>query len=147
MNVRNSINFIMSHKFQILLVIIGFFVMTSYYSISDKYSKRASYTLKRELMLEGFENEERKLFKNGFCKSLENTKELEDWIKRAQKVNTNLEFYCEPKFDGASLNLIYENGVLKQAITRGDGSVGEDVTNNVKTLSKFVEDFLNQEFN
>lgn len=63
-----------------------------------------------------------------------NTKELEDWIKRANKVNTNLEFYCEPKFDGASLNLIYENGVLKQAITRGDGSVGEDVTNNVKTI-------------
>ncbi len=63
-----------------------------------------------------------------------NTKELEDWIKRANKVNTNLEFYCEPKFDGASLNLIYENGVLKQAIKRGDGSVGEDVTNNVKTI-------------
>jgi DNA ligase (NAD+) len=63
-----------------------------------------------------------------------NTQELEDWIKRAQKVNTNLEFYCEPKFDGASLNLIYENGLLKQAITRGDGSVGEDVTNNVKTI-------------
>lgn len=63
-----------------------------------------------------------------------NTKELEDWIKRAQKVNTNLEFYCEPKFDGASLNLIYENGILKQAITRGDGSIGEDVTNNVKTM-------------
>lgn len=63
-----------------------------------------------------------------------NTKELEDWIKRAQKVNNNLEFYCEPKFDGASLNLIYENGFLKQAITRGDGSIGEDVTNNVKTI-------------
>ncbi len=63
-----------------------------------------------------------------------NTKELEEWIKRAEKVNTNLEFYCEPKFDGASLNLIYENGLLKQAITRGDGSVGEDVTNNVKTI-------------
>ena len=63
-----------------------------------------------------------------------NTKELEDWIKRAEKVNTDLEFYCEPKFDGASLNLIYENGLLKQAITRGDGSVGEDVTNNVKTI-------------
>lgn len=78
MNVRNSTKFIMSHKFQILLVILGLFVMTSYYSISNKYSKRASYTLKRELMLEGFENEERKLFKNGFCKSLENTKELED---------------------------------------------------------------------
>lgn len=63
-----------------------------------------------------------------------NTKELEDWINRAKKVNTNLEFYCEPKFDGASLNLIYENGFLKQAITRGDGSIGEDVTNNVKTI-------------
>ena len=63
-----------------------------------------------------------------------NTKELEDWITRAKKVNTNLEFYCEPKFDGASLNLIYENGLLKQAITRGDGSVGEDITNNVKTI-------------
>ena len=63
-----------------------------------------------------------------------NTKELEDWINRAKKVNTNLEFYCEPKFDGASLNLIYENGLLKQAITRGDGSIGEDITNNVKTI-------------
>ncbi|AXH12134.1 DNA ligase, NAD-dependent [Halarcobacter bivalviorum] len=63
-----------------------------------------------------------------------NTEELIDWINRAKKVNTNLEFMCEPKFDGASLNLIYENGVLKQAITRGDGSVGEDVTNNVKTI-------------
>ncbi|WP_122894186.1 NAD-dependent DNA ligase LigA [Arcobacter peruensis] len=63
-----------------------------------------------------------------------NTKELEDWINRAKKVNTNLDFYCEPKFDGASLNLIYENGLLKQAITRGDGTVGEDITNNVKTI-------------
>ena len=63
-----------------------------------------------------------------------NTTELEDWIKRASKVNTNLEFFCQPKFDGASLNIIYENGVLKQAITRGDGSIGEDVTNNVKTI-------------
>ncbi|MGM0520177.1 MAG: NAD-dependent DNA ligase LigA, partial [Campylobacterota bacterium] len=62
------------------------------------------------------------------------TQELKDWIKRANKVNTNLDFICEPKFDGASLNLIYENGVLKQAITRGDGEIGEDVTNNVKTI-------------
>jgi DNA ligase (NAD+) len=45
-----------------------------------------------------------------------------------------LEFFCQPKFDGASLNLIYENGLLRQAITRGDGNIGEDVTNNVKTI-------------
>lgn len=62
------------------------------------------------------------------------TQELVDWINRAKKVHTDLEFMCEPKFDGASLNLIYENGLLKQAITRGDGSIGEDVTNNVKTI-------------
>lgn len=64
------------------------------------------------------------------------TAELEDWIKRASKVvdQEHLTFVCEPKFDGASLNIIYENGVLKQAISRGDGSVGEDVTQNVKTI-------------
>lgn len=99
MNVKNSINFIMNHKFQILLVIIVLFIMTSYYSISDKYSKRASYTLKRELMLEGFENEERKLFKNGFCKSLENTKELEDNCNKLVKdLCVNLDCCTYAKF-------------------------------------------------
>lgn len=63
-----------------------------------------------------------------------NDKELEDWIKRASKVGENLEFFCQPKFDGASLNLIYENGILKQAITRGDGEIGEDVTQNAMTI-------------
>ncbi len=63
-----------------------------------------------------------------------NHEELIDWANRARKVNSNLEFYCEPKFDGASMNLIYENGKLKQAITRGDGTVGEDVTNNIYTI-------------
>jgi len=63
-----------------------------------------------------------------------NTAELENWINRAKKVEPNINFVCEPKFDGASLNLIYEDGKLKQAITRGDGSVGEDVTNNALTI-------------
>ncbi|MBI3873414.1 MAG: NAD-dependent DNA ligase LigA [Arcobacter sp.] len=63
--------------------------------------------------------------------------ELEDWLKRVGKVIdlTKTSFVCEPKFDGASLNLIYENGFLKQAITRGDGITGEDVTHNAKTIS------------
>jgi len=60
--------------------------------------------------------------------------ELDAWIERVKKVKESFTFYCEPKFDGASLNLIYENGILLQAITRGDGSVGEDVTQNVKTI-------------
>lgn len=84
-------------------------------------------------VLEGFEKASH-LSRMWSQEDVFNTKELEDWIKRAKKVSTNLEFYCEPKFDGASLNLIYENGILKQAITRGDGSIGEDVTNNVLTI-------------
>jgi DNA ligase (NAD+) len=66
-----------------------------------------------------------------------NTDELEDWLKRVgKKVDIDYtDFVCEPKFDGASLNIIYEHGKLKQAITRGDGSIGEDVTNNVKTIA------------
>lgn len=63
-----------------------------------------------------------------------NTKELHAWIARVQKKDNNFTFYCEPKFDGASLNIIYEDGRLKQAITRGDGKVGEDVTQGVKTI-------------
>ncbi|WP_419774900.1 NAD-dependent DNA ligase LigA [Halarcobacter sp.] len=85
------------------------------------------------MVLEGFEKASH-LSRMWSQEDVFDTKELTDWINRAKKVNTNLEFMCEPKFDGASLNLIYENGVLKQAITRGDGSVGEDVTNNVKTI-------------
>ena len=65
------------------------------------------------------------------------TDELVDWIKRANKVvdTSKTHSICEPKFDGASLNLIYEDGKLKQAITRGDGTIGEDVTSNAKTIS------------
>jgi len=87
------------------------------------------------VVLEGFEKAKH-LSRMWSQEDIFNTSELEDWIKRASKVvdRDSMQFVCEPKFDGASLNIIYENGVLKQAITRGDGEVGEDVTNNVKTI-------------
>ncbi|QSZ41519.1 NAD-dependent DNA ligase LigA [Sulfurimonas aquatica] len=59
---------------------------------------------------------------------------LQKWLTKTYKLDSNITFYCEPKFDGASLNLIYENGVLIQGITRGDGEVGELITQNVKTI-------------
>ncbi len=61
-------------------------------------------------------------------------REFEEWMARIQKEFPDERYYVEPKFDGASLNLIYENGLLKQAITRGDGVEGEDVTNNARTI-------------
>jgi DNA ligase (NAD+) len=59
---------------------------------------------------------------------------LKTWFERIHKNVDGAEFFCEPKFDGASMNLLYEGGKLIQAITRGDGKIGEDVTQNVKTI-------------
>lgn len=60
--------------------------------------------------------------------------DLQTWCERIKKEYKDATFLCEPKFDGASLNLIYENGILKEAITRGDGEIGENVTLNAKTI-------------
>ena len=65
--------------------------------------------------------------------------ELISWINKTQKLATFDKYYIEPKFDGASLNLIYENGTLKQAITRGDGEIGEDVTNNAIVIKSIPQ--------
>lgn len=71
--------------------------------------------------------------------SLDNSyskEELVEWEKRIQKVlgNVSLEYTCELKYDGASISITYENGILKRAVTRGDGFQGDDVTNNIKTI-------------
>jgi len=63
-----------------------------------------------------------------------NFNELEKWIEKSAKLTEKMNFYCEPKYDGASLNLIYEDGVLIKAITRGDGTIGEEITQNAKTI-------------
>lgn len=70
--------------------------------------------------------------------SLDNSyseEDLLDWEKRIKKlVDGQIQYTCELKYDGASMSLTYENGVLQKAVTRGDGSQGDDVTNNVKTI-------------
>ena len=75
-----------------------------------------------------------------------NKDELREWIERIHKnINAvenprvaqkaaNLRFMCDAKFDGASMNLLYENGVLVSAATRGDGSVGEQVLHNARAI-------------
>ncbi len=62
--------------------------------------------------------------------------ELRDWERRVHELSgqTDLEYMCELKLDGMSLALVYSDGRLERGITRGDGSVGEDVTLNVRTV-------------
>jgi len=62
--------------------------------------------------------------------------EIEAWIKRTDKImpGQRHEFFTDIKMDGLACALIYVNGVLAQAVTRGDSFVGEDVTNNVRTI-------------
>ncbi|WP_309499448.1 NAD-dependent DNA ligase LigA [Sulfurovum sp.] len=62
------------------------------------------------------------------------TDEVQAWLDRVEKNVGTCGYFCEPKFDGASMNLLYESGKLIRAITRGDGVVGEEVTDNVRTI-------------
>jgi len=86
--------------------------------------------------------------------SLDNSyskEDLLDWEKRIKKIleTEDVSYTCELKYDGASINLTYENGLLVSAVTRGDGFQGDDVTANIKTIKsiplvlkeKFVDNF------
>jgi DNA ligase (NAD+) len=71
--------------------------------------------------------------------SLDNSyskEDLQDWEVKIQKVlgNVSLQYTCELKYDGASISITYENGMLTKAVTRGDGFQGDEVTNNIKTI-------------
>ncbi len=64
-----------------------------------------------------------------------NRDEIIDFIKRIEKtIEEPVEFVCELKFDGVSISLTYEKGVLVRAVTRGDGTQGDEVTANIKTI-------------
>lgn len=65
-----------------------------------------------------------------------NAEDLQDFDRKAKEASglDEIEYCVEPKFDGASISLIYENDVLTRATTRGDGVAGEDITNNIKQI-------------
>jgi len=75
--------------------------------------------------------------------------EIQEWITRVQKSAPDASFVCELKYDGVAIGIRYENGVLVQAVTRGDGTQGDDITSNVRTIrsiplklnGEFPEDF------
>lgn len=73
-----------------------------------------------------------------------NLEEIENFAKRIEKEGYFPKYMCELKIDGLSVSLRYEKGILTQASTRGNGLVGDDITNNVKTI-KTVPLTLNEE--
>ena len=83
--------------------------------------------------------------------SLDNSyslEDLKDWEKRIKKIiDDPVQYTCELKFDGVSINLLYNNGELIKAVTRGDGVKGDDVTANIKTIPtvplKLIGNFSN----
>ena len=65
-----------------------------------------------------------------------NEDEIKSWISRMKKIIPNLpgDYFCDVKMDGLACSLVYQDGALVQAVTRGDSRIGEDVTNNVRTI-------------
>ncbi len=81
---------------------------------------------------------------NGF-----NEIDLQEFDERIKKflsldIKENLEYICEPKIDGLSLNLTYENGHLISAATRGDGNIGEDVSKNITNIKNIPKKLKNK---
>ena len=75
-------------------------------------------------------------------------KDMEEWEKRFERLVNNaskLGYYCELKIDGLAIELIYQKGIFVSGSTRGDGVVGEDVTQNLKTVEAIPLKLLNEE--
>ncbi len=74
-----------------------------------------------------------------------NEEELIDWDKKIRKQVGEVEYVCELKIDGLSVNLTYENGELIRAATRGDGQIGEDISHNVRTIKTIPRALKNKD--
>ena len=77
-----------------------------------------------------------------------NSDDMHDFNKRILDRLTGKEaisYSCEPKLDGIAVNLLYKNGFIEKATTRGDGKVGEDITHNVKTINSIPLSLMNDE--
>uniref|UniRef100_UPI00404A6D1A DNA ligase LigA-related protein n=1 Tax=Candidatus Nanopelagicus sp. TaxID=2518620 RepID=UPI00404A6D1A len=68
--------------------------------------------------------------------------ELDTWFDRIDKAGIKNTWLCEVKVDGLAINLLYENGRLSRALTRGNGATGEDVTLNVKTIKSVPTELI-----
>lgn len=66
--------------------------------------------------------------------SPEEIREFDERVRKFLQTDDTVTYFCEPKFDGLAIELIYENGLLIGALTRGDGAVGENVISNVRTI-------------
>ena len=80
---------------------------------------------------------------NAFDKS-----DMEDFIKKINNFlnrnDKNIELFCEPKIDGISATLIYENGILSKGLSRGDGITGEDILENLKTIKSLPKKIISK---
>jgi len=72
--------------------------------------------------------------------------ELDAWFDRIDRAGINNAWLCEVKVDGLAINLLYENGRLSRALTRGNGTTGEDVTLNVKTIKSVPTELKGKDF-
>ena len=114
---------------------------TLYRSVSqyetDNPSKVVQYSPVNRVgdkLLNGFKKRKH-IFPMWSMQDIFTVEELTKWVDKITSSYKDTLFYCEPKFDGLSLNLIYKDGVLVEAISRGDGNTGEDVLHNAKTMT------------
>ena len=78
-----------------------------------------------------------------------NSEDMNDFLKKIKNFlnskDINIELFSEPKIDGISATLVYEKGVLKRGLSRGDGLVGEDILENLKTISKIPKEIKDKD--